>query len=96
MRDWEMNWELMPASQPVATCDICGGGVVEEDRVDAALTLGGVMCPTPMTFHRSCHEAAQAMLGNVSDSLFCEAPAEDERGLEIARLLDQIAVRPTE
>lgn len=97
MKDGEMkDWDKMLASGPVATCDICGGGVVEEERVDAALTLGGVMCPTPMTFHRSCHEAAQAMLGSASDSLFCEAPAEDERGLEIARLLDQIPVSPAE
>jgi len=82
--------EMMPASGPVATCDICGGGVVEEERIDAALTLGGTMCPTPMTFHRSCHEAAQAMLGSASDTLACEAPADDERGREIERLLDQV------
>jgi hypothetical protein len=43
-----------------------------------------------MTFHRSCYEAAQAMLGSASDTLLCEAPAEDERGREIERLLDQI------
>ena len=86
MRDWEM----MPASRPVPTCDICGGGVLEEDQIDAALTLGGVMCPTPMTFHRSCYEAAQAMVGGASDTLLCEAPADDERGREIERLLDQI------
>ena len=81
---------MIPASGPVATCDICGGGVAEEEQIDTALTLGGVMCPTPMTFHRSCYEAAQAMLGGVSDTLFCEAPADDERGREIERLLDQV------
>jgi hypothetical protein len=86
----------MPPSQPVATCDICGGGVAEEEQIDAALTLGGTMCPTPMTFHRSCYEAAQVMLGSASDTLLCEAPAEDERGREIERLLDQIPSRRTE
>jgi hypothetical protein len=90
------DWEMMPASRPVATCDICGGGVAGEEQLDAALTLGGTMCPTPMTFHRSCYEAAQAMLGRASDTLLCEAPAEDERGREIERLLDQIPSRRTE
>ena len=87
---------MMPASRPVATCDICGGGVVEEEQIDTALTLGGTMCPTPMTFHRSCYEAAQAELGSTSATLLCEAPADDERGQEIERLLDQIPTRRTE
>ena len=87
---------MMPASRPVATCDICGGGVAGEEQIDAAFTLGGTMCPTPMTFHRSCYEAAQAMLGSASDTLLCEAPAEDERSREIERLLDQIPSSRTE
>jgi len=54
------------------------------------------MCPTPMTFHRSCYEAAQAMMGSASDTLLCEAPPDDERGREIERLLDQILTSPTD
>ena len=88
--------DVMAASGPVATCDICGGGVVEEEQIHAALTLGGTMCPTPMTFHRSCYEAAQAMMGSTSDTLLCEAPPDDERGREIERLLDQILTSPTD
>jgi hypothetical protein len=86
---------MTPANRPVATCDICGAGVVEEEQIDAALTLGGTMCPTPMTFHRSCYEAARARVGSVSDTLLCEAPADDERGREIERLLDQIPASGT-
>lgn len=81
----------MSANRPVATCDICGGGVLEEEQVDAALTLGGAMCPTPMTFHRCCYDSAQALLGSASDTLSCEAPVDDERGREIEMLLDQIS-----
>jgi hypothetical protein len=83
-------------NQPVPTCDICGGAVPEEERSDAALTLAGAMCPTPMTFHRSCYEAAQVILGSPSDTLLCEAPADDEQGQEIERLLDQVSGGRTE
>ena len=39
---------------------------------------------------------AQEMLGNTSDTLNCEAPADDERGQEIERLLDQVFRSRTE
>jgi len=86
----------MAMSQPIPTCDVCGGGVSEDERTDAALTLADTMCPSPMTFHRSCFEGAQEMLGNTSDTLNCEAPADDERGQEIERLLDQVFRSRTE
>lgn len=81
---------MMPQNRPVATCDICGGGIAEEEQIDAAFTLGGAMCPTPMTFHRSCYEAAGVNLGSVSDTLSCEAPVEDGWAREIEGLLDEV------
>jgi hypothetical protein len=43
------------------SCDICGREVAPEDYYTAELTVSGAMCPSPMTFHKACYEAASDM-----------------------------------
>lgn len=40
------------------TCEVCGTDVAEGEIVRAELSIGEMMCPTPMSFHRACYEQA--------------------------------------
>lgn len=42
-------------------CDACGQVVDPEVAVKAELTVSAAMCPSPMTFHPECHEAASVL-----------------------------------
>lgn len=43
------------------SCDVCGREVSVDDCYTAELTVSGSMCPSPMTFHQACYEAASSM-----------------------------------
>lgn len=43
------------------SCDVCGRDVTPDDYYSAELTASGAMCPSPMTFHKACFEAASTM-----------------------------------
>lgn len=44
---------------PPETCEACGGVVAPDEVHHAELTVDDLMCPTPMTFHERCYEAAK-------------------------------------
>lgn len=46
---------------PNALCDICGQVVSPEEAVVADMSVSQSMCPTSMTLHPACHEAASDM-----------------------------------
>ncbi len=43
------------------TCDVCGQVVTPEDSIDVELTAGGATCPTALSLHQACYEAASVM-----------------------------------
>ena len=45
----------------VVACDMCGQPVNPDDCFQAELTAGGATCPTALTLHRACYEAASAL-----------------------------------
>jgi hypothetical protein len=45
----------------VVACDVCGQPVTQDDYFQAELTAGGATCPTALTVHRACYEAASAL-----------------------------------
>lgn len=45
----------------LTTCDICGQNVSPEDSYSTELTAQGATCPTAMTMHRACYEAASEL-----------------------------------
>lgn len=55
-------------------CDVCGRNVTAEDSVKAELSVAGAMCPSPMTFHRSCYEQASVMWQPDPDSICVNDP----------------------
>ncbi|MGH2767644.1 MAG: hypothetical protein ACRDIF_01630 [Actinomycetota bacterium] len=58
----------------VETCEVCGGDVTG-DAVRADLSIGEMMCPTPMTFHRACYEQASELWKPDPDSI-CQVDPE--------------------
>lgn len=58
-------------TQPRNVCEVCGGEVSAEDLHRAELTIGDVMCPTPMTFHRACYEQAATVWERPSEDSTC-------------------------
>jgi hypothetical protein len=42
-------------------CDVCGQPVTPEDCYTTELTAGGATCPTALTLHHACYEAASSM-----------------------------------
>ena len=46
---------------PNALCDICGQVVSPEEAVVIDMSVSQSMCPTSMTLHPACHEAASVM-----------------------------------
>lgn len=40
------------------TCDVCAQPVSEDELFQTELTAQGATCPTMMSFHRACYEAA--------------------------------------
>jgi hypothetical protein len=44
-----------------ALCDICGQVVTPEEAVVADMSVSQSMCPTSMTMHPACHQAASVM-----------------------------------
>ncbi len=47
--------------QAVETCDVCGSEVAASELVREEVSVGDMMCPTPMTFHRACYEKASEL-----------------------------------
>ena len=45
----------------VETCDVCGAPVPASEAVREEVSVGDMMCPTPMTFHPACYEKASAL-----------------------------------
>ena len=45
----------------VVACDVCGQPVNPDDCFQAELTAGGATCPTALTLHQSCYEAAASL-----------------------------------
>lgn len=45
-------------SQPTEVCEACGGEVRPDEAYRAELSVGDLMCPTSMTFHRECYPQA--------------------------------------
>lgn len=43
------------------TCDVCGQTVTPADSYNTELTAQGATCPTSMTMHQACYEAASAL-----------------------------------
>lgn len=43
------------------TCDVCGQVVTPQDSYSTELTAQGATCPTAMTLHQSCYEAASSL-----------------------------------
>ncbi len=56
-------------------CDICGRDVDFRDAIRAEMTTDELMCPTSMTFHPACYEAAAAMW-HVDGESMCTVDAE--------------------
>ncbi|MBW3562828.1 MAG: hypothetical protein KY437_10070 [Actinobacteria bacterium] len=46
---------------PTETCEACGRDVAPEEARRAELTVGDMMCPTPMVFHEECYEQASGV-----------------------------------
>ncbi len=42
-------------------CDVCAQPVSEDDCFQTELTAQGATCPTMMSFHRACYEAASSL-----------------------------------
>ncbi|MGH9277488.1 MAG: hypothetical protein ACRD12_05205 [Acidimicrobiales bacterium] len=42
-------------------CDVCGQVVTPEDCYETELTASGATCPTAMSLHQACYEAASAI-----------------------------------
>lgn len=42
-------------------CDVCGQVVTPEDCYQTELTASGATCPTAMSLHQACYEAASAI-----------------------------------
>ena len=42
-------------------CDVCAQPVSKDDCIQTELTAQGATCPTMMSFHLACFEAASAM-----------------------------------
>lgn len=57
--------------QPI--CDMCGLTLTPEDTYNTELTAQGATCPTAMTLHQSCYEAASALWQPDEDGMTCEA-----------------------
>jgi hypothetical protein len=43
------------------TCDACGQEVTPDDCFQTELTAQGATCPTMMSFHHACYEAAASL-----------------------------------
>lgn len=46
---------------PNALCDICGQEVTAEEAVVVDMSVSQSMCPTSMTLHPACREAASVL-----------------------------------
>lgn len=44
-----------------ASCDMCGQPVSKDDYITTELTTQGATCPTTMTLHQACYEAAASL-----------------------------------
>lgn len=55
---------------PPELCELCAEQVSPEDAYRAELSVGDLMCPTPMTFHRACYERA-AEIWQPGDATMC-------------------------
>ncbi len=42
-------------------CDVCGQALSDDDCFTTELTAQGVTCPTTMSFHRACYDAASSL-----------------------------------
>ena len=43
------------------TCDVCGQNVAPADAYNMELTAQGATCPTALTLHQACYEAASEL-----------------------------------
>lgn len=50
-------------------CEMCAEPVAPQEAYRAEVTVDGLMCPTPMTFHQACYEQASHLWKPVSDSI---------------------------
>ena len=53
--------ELRPSFGLHNMCDVCAQPVSEDELFQTELTAQGATCPTMMSFHRACYEAASEM-----------------------------------
>jgi hypothetical protein len=56
--------------EPPELCELCAEHVSPEDAYRAELSVGDLMCPTPMIFHRACYERA-SQVWQPGDSTMC-------------------------
>lgn len=61
--------------KPIEVCELCAQPVRPEDVFHAELSVGDLMCPTPMTFHRGCYEQA-AQLWQPNPDSYCTSDPE--------------------
>lgn len=62
--------------QPTEVCELCADEVAPEDAYRAELSVGDLMCPTPMTFHRECYDRAAEIWEAPSPDMTCTFDAE--------------------
>ena len=60
---------------PTEICEVCGLEVDPADAVRTEVSVGDMMCPTAMTFHRACHERASELWQPDADS-YCTTDPE--------------------
>ncbi len=58
--------------RPTETCEVCGGDVAPDEAHRAELSIGDMMCPTPMVFHPDCYEQVEGVWGDPETN--CNAP----------------------
>jgi len=69
------------AGRPVGEqCDVCGKEVPAGEAVKSELSVMNAMCPTAMTFHRTCFESAAALWQPDPDSYCTVDPLFPETG----------------
>lgn len=59
---------------PTEICEACSAPVDSADAYRAELTVGDMMCPSPMVFHRDCYEQAKHLWQPNPDSICVSDP----------------------
>lgn len=55
-------------------CELCARPVDPAEAYRAELSIGDLMCPTPMTFHPGCYEQAAELWQPAPDSMCVNDP----------------------